>query len=126
MKSGTFTNNTSFTATAAQVNVPTGTVEIDGNGVFTVPIGVTVIKVSQYDLGEAYVGVTPNTKHSLHLDWDMVRPRHYWTYITCDSHNVNYLEDVIVTEYDDKEPSLVFDVDWSPEINTHKPDVTDY
>lgn len=126
MKSGTFTNNTSFSVSAAQVNVPTGTVQIDGNGVFTVPTGVTVIKVSHHDLGVAYVGVTPNTKHSLHLDWDMNRPQHYNTYIRCDSHDVTYLIDYITTEFEDQEPSLIFDVDWSPEINTHTPDVTDY
>ena len=126
MKSGTFTNNTSFSVTAASVNVPTGTVQIDGIGVFTVPTGVTVIEVSQPDLGVAYVGVTPNTKHSLQLDWDMIRPQHYETYIRCNSHDVTYLSDYIVTDYDDQEPSLVFNVDWSPEINTHKPDVTDY
>lgn len=126
MKSGTFTNNTSFSVTAASVNVPTGTVQIDGIGVFTVPTGVTVIEVSQPDLGVAYVGVTPNTKHSLQLDWNMIRPQHYKTYIRCNSHDVTYLSGYIVTEYDDQEPSLVFNVDWSPEINTHKPDVTDY
>lgn len=126
MKSGTFTNNTSFSVTAASVNVPTGTVQIDGIGVFTVPTGVTVIEVSQPDLGVAYVGVTPNTKHSLKLDWDMIRPQHYETYIRCNSHDVTYLSDYIVTEYDDQDPSPVFNVDWSPEINTHKPDVTDY
>lgn len=126
MKSGTFTNNTSFSVSVAQVNVPTGTVQIDGNGVFTVPTGATVIEVSHPDLGVAYVGVTPNTKHSLRLDWDMVRPQHYNTYIRCNSHDVTYLEDFLTTEYDDQEPSLIFDVDWSPEINTHTPDVTDY
>lgn len=126
MKSGTFTNNTSFSATAAQVNVPTGTVSIDGDGVFTVPTGVTVIQVGNYDLGAVYVGVTPNTKHLLSIDWDMIRPRYYRTHIMCNSHNVKYLEDVLTTEYEDQEPSLVFDVDWSPEINMQKPDVTDY
>lgn len=126
MKSGTFTNNTSFSVSAAQVNVPTGTVQIDGNGVFTVPTGVTVIKVRHSDLGVAYVGVTPNTKHSLHLDWDMSRPQHYDTYIRCDSHDVTYLTDFLMMEFDDQEPSLSFYVDWSPEINTHTPDVTDY
>lgn len=110
----------------AAVNVPTGTVSIDGNGEFTVPTGVTVIQVSHPDLGVVNVGVTPSTKHSLSIDWDMLRPSHYRTYIMCDSHNVKYLEDVITTEYDDQDPSIVFDVDWSPEINKHAPDVTDY
>ena len=126
MKSGTFTNNTSFSVTAASVNVPTGTVQIDGIGVFTVPTGVTVIEVSYPDLGVAYVGVTPNTKHSLQLDCDMIYYKHYQTYIRCNSHHVIYLGDYIITESDNQKPSLVFNVDWSPEINTHKPDVTDY
>ena len=120
-------NGTTYAAwKQATVDVPTGTVSIESIGEFTVPTGVTVIEVSHPDLGFAYVGVTPGTKHSLQIDWDMIRPSHYHTYITCNSHNKRYLQDVIMTEYDDQEPSLVFDVDWSPEINTHKPDVTDY
>lgn len=120
-------NGTTYAAwKQATVDVPTGTVSIESTGEFTVPTGVTVIEVSHPDLGVAYVGVTPGTKHSLQIDWDMPRPNHYRTYITCDSHNKQYLQDVITTEYEDQEPSLVFDVDWSPEINTHKPDVTDY
>lgn len=123
MKSGTFTNNTSFTATAAQVNVPTGSVQVSSYTVnFTVPTGITVIEVSHPVLGVVYVGVTPNTKHSLKIDCDMLDTDLFRTYITCDSHDVLYLEDVDV----DDDTSLVFYVDWSPEINTHKPDVTDY
>lgn len=120
-------NGTTYAAwKLATVDVPTGTVSIDGNGEFTVPAGVTVIQVSHPDLGVVNVGVTPSTKHSLSIDWDMLRPTHYRTYIMCDSHNVKYLEDVIMTEYDDQEPSLVFDVDWSPDINKLTPTVTDY
>lgn len=126
MKSGTFTNNTSFTATAAQVNVPTGTVSIELTGEFTVPTGVTVIKVSHIDLGVAYVGVTPGTKHSLRLVWIELDPGDYSMYITCDSHNKQYLDNVITLEDPDQDIYTVFDVDWSPEINTHKPDFTDY
>lgn len=126
MKSGTFTNNTSFTATAAQVNVPTGTVSIEITGEFTVPTGITVIKVSHIDAGVAYVGVTPGTKHSLRLIWFESDPHNYHTYITCDSHNKRYLDAMVETGGDGEEPFPVFDVDWSPEINTYKPDVTDY
>jgi hypothetical protein len=110
----------------ATVDVPTGTVSIDGNGVFTVPTGVTVIQVSHPDLGVVYVGVTPGTKHTLSIDWEMVRPQHYGTYIMCDSHYVEYLKDLLTTEYDEQEPSPVFDVDWSPEINKKTPNITDY
>ena len=107
-------------------SVPTGTVSIEITGEFTVPTGITVIKVSHFDLGVAYVGVTPGTKHSLRLVWIELDPHNYRTYITCDSHNKRYLDDVVETGSDDEEPSPVFDVDWSPEINTHKPDFTDY
>lgn len=46
MKSGTFTNNTSFTASAAQVNVPTSSITLFSDMDFTVPAGVNVIKVN--------------------------------------------------------------------------------
>lgn len=120
-------NGTTYAAwKLATVVVPTGTVSIDGNGEFTVPAGVTVIQVSHPDLGVVNVGVTPGTKHSLSIAWDVHRPMWYRTYIVCDSHNMVYLEDVITTEYEDQEPSLVFDVDWSPDINKLTPTITDY
>lgn len=105
---------------------PTGSITIEGSDTFTVPSGVHVIEIGHPDLGIAYVGVTPNTNHSLVLDWDMLRPSHYRTYVTCSSHNVRYLQDVITTEYDDQEPSMEFYVQWSPEINRQTPTVTDY
>lgn len=64
MKSGTFTNNTSFSATAASVAVPSGSTTITVNGYnsasFTVPNGVRVVSVDG-----RYVGVTPNKTYSL-------------------------------------------------------------
>lgn len=120
-------NGTTYAAwKKAEVDVPTGSVSIDGNGEFTVPAGVTVIQVSHPDLGVVNVGVTPSTKHSLSIDWDMTRPGHYRTYIGCDSHNVIYLEDALTMEYEDQEPSLVFNVDWSPDINKLTPTIKDY
>lgn len=120
-------NGTTYAAwKEAQVAVPTGTVSIDSSGEFTVPTGVTVIQVSHPDLGVVNVGVTPNTKHRLYIDWDMLRPTRYSTYIACHSHEMEYLRDLITSEYEDQDPSLVFDVDWSPEINKLTPDITDY
>ena len=64
MKSGTFTNNTSFSATAASVAVPSGSTTITVKGYnsasFTVPNGVRVVSVDG-----RYVGVTPNKTYSL-------------------------------------------------------------
>lgn len=45
MKSGTFTNNTSFSVTAASVNVPTGEIKVGDAVDFTVPNGVRVLEV---------------------------------------------------------------------------------
>ena len=105
---------------------PTGSITIEGEGEFTVPAGVTVIQVSSNDLGAVNVGVTPGTKHSLTIDWDMLRPTYYRTYIMCQSHNVEYLKDLIVMESEDQEPGQMLYVEWSPEINKLTPQVTDY
>ena len=107
-------------------SVPTGTVSIESTGEFTVPTGVTVIEVSQPDLGVAYVGVTPGTKHSLRLVWTKLGPGDYSMHIKCDSHNKQYLDNVVTLGSSGQDIYTVFDVDWSPEINTHKPDFTDY
>ena len=111
---------------ATEIVIPTGGIAIESQDTVTIPDGVTVIKVSHYDLGVVYVGVIPNTKHTLVLDWDMIRPGYYRTYIECLSHNLKYLRDIITTEYDDQEPDPNFEVRWSPEINKQTPTITDY
>ena len=105
---------------------PTGSITIIERNTFTVPSGVHVIKIKHGDLGVAYVGVTPNTKHTLYLAWDRLRPTHYSTYVACSSHNMIYLQDVLMMEDDTQEPSTVFHVNWSSEINKKKPTITDY
>lgn len=67
MKSGTFTNNTSFTASAATVDVPTGSTSMTKGHVinFTVPSRVTILLLTPIKDGkpqgqwQQYVGVTP-------------------------------------------------------------------
>lgn len=111
---------------AAAVDVPIGDVSINMSGEFTVPTGVTVIKVSYSGLGFAYVGVTPNTNHSLRIDWDQIRPARYQIYIICMSHNRVYLQGLVETDDENQEPDIVFRVRWSPEINKKTPTITDY
>lgn len=111
---------------ATEIVIPTGGITIESQDTVTIPDGVTVIEVSHNDMGVVYVGVTPNTKHTLVLDWDMVRPYHYQTYIECLSHNLKYLRDMIITDYDDQDPDPNFEVRWSPEINNYSVDVKDY
>ena len=52
MKLGTFTNNTSFTATAAQVNVPTNSVNFVFRGELTIPAEVRVVKARLYGVDD--------------------------------------------------------------------------
>lgn len=105
---------------------PTGSITINGMGEFTVPAGVTVIQVSHTGLGFVNVGVTPNTKHSLSLNWIRFHPRNYLICIRCNSHDVLYIKDEIIADSGAPELSSDFNVDWSPDINKLTPTVTDY
>lgn len=82
---------------------------------FVVPAGVKVVRCEEYDedwgYSYSYVGVTPGSTHIL-----------YWTDnsdkrgIRCKTHNVQWTHSLNSTGK----------INWSPEINTHYPDVRDY
>ena len=122
MKSGTFTNNTSFTATAAQVNVPTGSIQVGSDIVnFTVPTGITVLHMYNRYI-DNYAGVTPNTTHELRYDeefHDDPDGEVYVFQIVCKPHGE-------LTYYMEKANDLsgFITVEWSPEINKHSVDET--
>ena len=124
MKSGTFTNNTSFTATAAQVNVPTGTVLFQG-GNFTVPSGITVLKISYGD-DTQYVGVTPGSTHTLEVWTGEEAEGVYYVDVFCYNDRTYWFQTFWNDEPYLGDPDASVDISWSPEINTHTPDVTDY
>ena len=124
MKSGTFTNNTSFSATAASVAVPSGSTTITVNGYnsasFTVPDGVRVVSADG-----RYVGVTPNKTYSLggwvpyiHHTGDEDEP-------FLKSSSGVYWHGSAPKDYPDQMPAS-FTIRWSTEINNSTPDVTDY
>lgn len=102
---------------------PTGDTTIIGVESFTVPSGIHVIEINS-DLGSVYVGVTPNTTHSIYIDVQEIGHVHYDITIGCDSHNKIYITDRILSE--EEEPSNIIFINWSPEINKKKPTVTDY
>lgn len=106
-------------ATAA---IPTGGTTIMGVGSFTVPSGIYVIEINS-DLGFIYVGVTPNTTHSIYIDAEQVG-HVYDVSIGCDSHNRIYKTKRLYTE--EEEPSSTIFINWSPEINKINPTITDY
>ena len=103
--------------------IPTGSTTIRGMGSFTVPSGIHVIEINS-DLGSIYVGVTPNTTHSLSITVAHVRQVHYDITIKCTSHNKTYITDRIRSE--EEEISNLMFIYWSPEINKKTPTVTDY
>ncbi len=102
---------------------PTGATTIIGVESFTVPSGIHVIEISSA-LDTVYVGVTPNTTHSIYIDVTQMGHVHYDITIGCASHNKTYITDIIISE--EEEPRNIIFINWSPEINKKKPTVTDY
>ena len=106
----------------------TGQTIIEGAGTFTVPSGIHVIELYG-DFNTIYVGVTPNTTHSIYIDLTQlghVMEQVRWeVQVGCTSHNKVYKTTMSVSEYGE-EPSNNIKVSWSPEINKITPTVTDY
>ena len=124
MKSGTFTNNTSFSATAASVAVPSGstTITVNGNNSasFTVPNGVRVVSVDG-----RYVGVTPNKTYSLG-GW--IPYMHH-----SDEEGEPFLQSSSGVYWYGSAPedspdrlTASFTIRWGGTVNAYEPDVTDY
>ena len=124
MKSGTFTNNTSFSVTAASVAVPSGSTTITVNGYnsasFTVPNGVRVVSVDG-----RYVGVTPTKTYSfdgwipfIHHSDEKGEP-------FLQSSSGVYWYGSEPEDYPDTLPAT-FTIRWGGTINAYEPDVTDY
>lgn len=132
MKSGTFTNNTSFSATVAQVSVPTGTISCTNEyNTITVPNGVTVLKVEIKGYkGFCTVGVTPGKTYS-----KLTGTEEVWDEGNVTNAEVGREDDdnyYIWAEFGEEggEPVtsvyITFTLKYSPQINTLKPDFTDY
>ena len=126
MKSGTFTNNTLFTASAATVNVPTGTyapeVGLEVPFTFTVPDKITVVEVSDKRTdNKRYIGVTPGKAYELIINAKPPgvdpQPNQLLMMLT---NNHNY------KVWDLMPPNNNFIISWSPEINKQTPTIKDY
>lgn len=124
MKSGTFTNNTSFSATAASVAVPSGstTITVDGynSASFTVPDGVRVVSADG-----RYVGVTPNKTYSLGGYVPFIKHTGDEGEPFLQSSSGVYWHGSAPEDYPDQ-MTASFTIRWSAEINNSTPDVTDY
>ena len=122
---GRINSNMTFSASGATSSVPTGsqriTVDYGDLAEITIPDGVRVVEVSGN-----YIGVTPNKKYDLtgwipfiHHSSDKGEP--FLRNIRSDVYWVGKSPE----EYPDT-IRISYTVYWSPAINAHKPDVTDY
>lgn len=121
-------NGTTYAAwKQATVDVPTGNIIINRDSTFTVPSGINVIEIYVDALDAVvYVGVTPNTTHSIYMDMEQISHVRWGVNVRCSSHDKTYVSARFLTDEPDEDPSLVMRVSWSPEINERKPNVTDY
>lgn len=124
MKSGTFTNNTSFSAAAASVAVPSGSTTITVNGYrsasFTVPNGVRVVSVDG-----RYVGVTPNKTYRLGGWIPFIQHTADEGEPFLQSSSGVYWYGSAPENYPDQMPAS-FTIRWGADINAQPPSVTDY
>lgn len=105
--------------------VPTGSVIVSNHMTFTVPSGITVLRINSPAKSESwgddvgtFIGVTPNSSHI--LMWKVTYGEHTDSYhVLCYSHkkkqwsvNYDYGRDAKIS--------------WSPKINKHAVNTTDY
>ena len=115
-----------FSASEASAIIPTGRIELSFDTVnFTVPAGITVLYMHNYYL-DAYVGVTPNTKHKLYYEEyyrDDINGETYTLDVVCELHG--YITRTTEEIVDGNIPGSIT-IEWSPSINTHSVDVEHY
>lgn len=110
-----------------EAGVPTGNIIIDGSATFIVPLGINVIEIYIDALDAVvYVGVTPNTTHSIYMDMTQIGHFRWAINVMCSSHNKTYVSSHVSVDDDGEEPNATMRISWSSEINKHTPKVTDY
>lgn len=117
-----------FSASPATTSVQTGSIDrlYYDPFKFTVPDGVRILKidliVNDVPGKPSYVGVTPGSIHELEME--EYAPQITVTYtVKCSTHNKSYIAARFPVAGG---PTVTYRISWSPEINTHTPDVTDY
>lgn len=126
MKSGTFTSNTSFTASAASIVIPSEHtyIGIEEVKAIDIPKGVNVIALVGGNTTK-YMGVTPSTTHALYHSAEEInggiRILHN---LYCRTHNGtgSLLRWITVTSNNDD----FVTISWSTEINKKEPTVDHY
>lgn len=107
--------------------ISTGDILFTG-GQFTVPTGITVLKIyyDEYDI--QYIGVTPGSTHTLEIDTtEGTEEVEYVVMVSCRTHK--YATWFYTSWFDEPylgAPDAAVHISWSPEINKHATNYTDY
>lgn len=127
----TITEDCTISATL-EVSTPTGEITLANGSTFTVPAGITVLRASFNQFGYlsliTYVGVTPNKSYKLCSNWIEYNYGEGEEYLLYNANNskdwINYSTGTL--DLDTYHTKLNFKLEWSPTINQHAVEVTDY
>lgn len=115
-----------------EASIPSGEVTLAHGSTFTVPAGITVLSASFNQSGYlsliTYVGVTPNKSYKLYSNWTEYNYGEGEEYLLYNANNNKYWIDYAIgnLDVDTDSTELNFKLEWSPTINSHAVQVTDY
>lgn len=127
----TITEDCTISATL-EASTPTGETTLAHGSTFTVPAGITVLRASFNQSGYlsliTYVGVTPNKSYKLYSIWAEYNYGEGEAYLLYNANNDKSWIDYTIGNLDVETSSaeLNFKLEWSPTINQHTVEVTDY
>ena len=115
-----------------EASIPSGEVTLAHGSTFTVPAGITVLRASFNQSGYlnllTYVGVTPNKSYKLYSNWTEYNYGEGEEYLLYNANNnkswIDYTRGNL--DVDTGYTELNFKLEWSPTINSHAVEVTDY
>lgn len=115
-----------------EASIPSGEVTLAHGSTFTVPAGIKVLRASFNQSGYlnliTYVGVTPNKSYKLYSNWTEYNYGEGEEYLLYNANNNKSWIDYIIGNLDVNTgyTELNFKLEWSPTINSHAVEVTDY
>ena len=115
-----------------EASIPSGEVTLAHGSTFTVPAGIKVLRASFNQSGYlnliTYVGVTPNKSYKLYSNWAEYNYGEGEGYLLYNANNNKSWIDYTIGNLDVNTgyTELNFKLEWSPTINSHAVEVTDY
>lgn len=115
-----------------EASIPSGEVTLAHGSTFTVPAGIKVLRASFNQSGYlnliTYVGVTPNKSYKLYSNWTEYNYGEGEEYLLYNANNNKFWIDYTIGNLDVNTgyTELNFKLEWSPTINSHAVEVTDY